>query len=161
MFREAKIFLPEQNALDKEKDNIMRLDKGLSLINQTIVTLYTNLQQNNIKIHSERAELIKNMANIAKNLEGTSLSLDQSKDDKIQKNQNKNIDILNNIFEKQYNYSELLRINIEEQLKVYSTHNLQKYSEDVSGLKEIYERREKSIQKIKVLEQALESIIFN
>jgi hypothetical protein len=115
--REAKLFLPEQGALDKEKDNIMRLDKGLSLINQTIVS-FNIIQQNNIKIHSERAELIKNMANIAKNLEGTSLSLDQSKDEKLQKNQTKNIEILNNIFEKQYNYSELLRINIEEQLKV-------------------------------------------
>ena len=76
------------------------------------------IKQNNIKIHSERAELVKNMANIAKNLEGTSLSLDQSKDEKLQKNQSKNVEILNNIFEKQYNYSELLRINIEEQLKV-------------------------------------------
>lgn len=36
--KEAKMFLPEQGVLDKEKDNIMRLDKGLSLINQTIVT---------------------------------------------------------------------------------------------------------------------------
>ena len=60
------------------------------------------------------------MANIAKNLEGTSLSLDQSKDEKLQKNQNKNVEILNNIFEKQYNYSEILRVSIEEQLKVYN-----------------------------------------
>ena len=59
------------------------------------------------------------MANIAKNLEGTSLSLDQSKDEKLQKNQNKNVEILNNIFEKQYNYSEILRVSIEEKLKVY------------------------------------------
>jgi len=106
--KEPKIIV-EQNSLDKEKENIMRLDKGLSLINNTI--------QHHIKLQAERAELIKGIANIAKNLEGTSLSLDQSKDEKIQKNQNKNIEILNNIFEKQYNYTELLKINIEEQLK--------------------------------------------
>lgn len=100
------------------------------------------------------------MANIAKNLEGTSLSLDQNKDEKINKNQSKNIEILNNIFEKQYSYAELLRINIEEQLKV-NNKITKKYSEDVAGLKEIFERREKIVQKINSLQQALDSKIHS
>ena len=34
---------------------------------------------------------------------------------------------------------------------------MKKYSEDVSGLKEIFERREKLIQKINALQQGVES----
>jgi hypothetical protein len=116
----------------------MRLDKGLSLINNTI--------QTHIKLQAERAELIKGIANIAKNLEGTSLSLDQSRDEKLQKSQKKNIEILQNIFDKQYEYTGTLKENIEDQLK--------KYSEDVAGLKEIYERKEKLNQKLLKLKQA-------
>jgi hypothetical protein len=100
----------------------MRLDKGLSLIKTSM--------ENHIKLQIERAELFKGIANITKNLENISINLEQSKSEKDFKNNN--FEILCELTEKQNNYSDSLKVNIESKLK--------KFIENVSGIKEIYER---------------------
>lgn len=109
----------------------MRLDKG--------ITEAEDIFEKYIKINEEKAEALKNIFSLTKSLENTSLKLEQSEHDEeyqsMKKGMNKNIDTFFNLYEKNRLYCNKLSINIQEQLR--------KYHIEVSGLKEIFDRKDK------------------
>jgi hypothetical protein len=114
----------------------MRLNNGLSDIQKTLEKI-KNLQD-------ERTESLKNILNVHKSLQFTSLDIEIQEMTQEYKNSQINIEdefeIFFNVYEKNKFYSKRLDSNIIETLKKYST--------EVSGLLEIYERKDKIIDNL-------------
>lgn len=117
----------DHNDLNIERENLWRLDRGLSDI---IVTL-----QNLIKINEDRTDSLKNILNVTKSLEHTSLKIEEPQIDEeykaMKKGMESNIEIFFGLFEKNREFLKMLCLILED---------LKKYSVEIIGLKDIYER---------------------
>lgn len=100
--------------MEKEKDNFIRLEKG---VHECILII-----ENLLKSIEEKTNSLKNIFAISKSFEHTSIKLDQNDNDEQQnfmkKCINNNLEIFFNLYEKNKTYFKKLSL-ILENLKVY------------------------------------------
>lgn len=102
-----------EKEMEKEKDNIIRLEKGILECIKINEILHKSIEE---KINS-----LKNIFSITKSFEHTSLKLEQSEHDEDFKNSkqsiNKNMEIIFNLYDKNKSHTNMLLFNLEN-LKV-------------------------------------------
>jgi hypothetical protein len=142
LFRTVKGHISDDNFLAVERDNLLRLHKG--------IIDCQNIMERIFKLNEERTEFMRNILTVSKSLEHTNLKIEQPEmDDKYKKNKRgmeSNIEVFFNLYDKNKTYCKLINGSVMDSLK--------KYLIEVEGLKDIYERKDKlldNLRKIKMI----------